>query len=89
MRVEHLKLKHLTKEQHQTLALLLNAAQDHLKDASGIVKRAPYTDVTLRVSRSLQERLINQLRAAWDEHFEYSENPYQAVGYWIGGNNPI
>jgi hypothetical protein len=80
-----MKLKHLTREQHQELASLLNAAQDNLHAATMIVGRAPYTDDTLRVSRALQERLIDKLRNAWDEAYEYRENPYQSVGYSVSG----
>jgi hypothetical protein len=89
MKIEKLKLGHLTREQHQQLARLLNVAQDNLKNASCIVHRAPYSDTTLRVSRAVQERLIDQLRAAWDEEYEYHDNPYQSVGYWIGGKQPL
>jgi hypothetical protein len=77
-------LKHLSCEQHEELARLLNQAQSNLDWATRIVKRAPFTDRVLNASKQVQERLIDPLREAWDERFDRESNPYQSVGYARG-----
>jgi hypothetical protein len=77
-------LKHLSREQHEELARLLNQAQDNLDAATRIIKRAPFTDRVLNASKQVQERLIDPLREAWDKGFDMPGNPYQSIGYARG-----
>lgn len=78
--------RHLSGEDHQKLAHLLNQAQDNLNEATRIVKRAPFSDRVLNASKQVQERLIDPLREAWNAHFAGlgHENPYQSIGYGRG-----
>lgn len=76
-------ITHLTTEQHQRAAELLNQAQDNLRELTSIVSRAPFTDQTLRVGKAIQEVLIDPLREAWDNDHtrDLHGSPYQSVSY--------
>jgi hypothetical protein len=90
-------ITHLTTEQHQEAARLLNQAQDNLDQLSRIVSRARYTDQALRIGKAIQELLIDPLREGWDADPAriwdadpariIEENPYQSVGYHAPGSS--
>jgi hypothetical protein len=73
-------MKHLTRDQHIELAQLLNQAADNLTTASRIVNRAGFTDQMLYASGTIQDRLIDPLRDAW-ETLGSDKCPYQSVAY--------
>jgi hypothetical protein len=79
-----LKLSHLTRDDHEELARLLNQMQDNLTAAARIVRRAPFTDRMLNAAKHVQERLIDPLREAWDDKWGGRTNPYQSIGYAPG-----
>ncbi len=70
-----MKLDHLTNEDHEKAARLLNEVQNNLATLSRIVGRAPWTDRTLRVQKAVQERLIDPLREARDTGRERGGQP--------------
>jgi hypothetical protein len=80
-------ITHLTNDQHAEAARLLNEAAAHLHEVSRIVGRAPFSDLTLKVGKAIQEVLIDPLREGWDSDRNRSlhDNPYQSVGYWTPG----
>ena len=68
-------ITHLTRDQHMQAAALSKQAQDALSELAKLVQRAPYTDLTLRVQRDFQGKLIDPLREAWGEAFEAPRQP--------------
>ena len=88
---------HLTDQQHLEAARLLNQAQDNLHTVTSIVARAPFADQVLRISKAIQEILIDPLREGWEadpahertarvsgynyETRQWEGNPYQSIGY--------
>lgn len=86
--IPKLPLKHLTKDHHVELAMLLGTVQSALEATIGLVDRAPYTDQILGICRAVQMRLIDQLAEAWPnasgvEPAE-TQSPYRSVAY-LGG----
>jgi hypothetical protein len=77
-------ITHLTDEEHAEAARLLNEVEAHLKQVASIVRRAPYTDQALRVSKAVQEVLIDPLREGWSgDKWDRDGNPYQSHGYGV------
>ena len=81
-----LKLDHLSNEDHEAVAKLLDQVQRDLNSVSRIVRRAPFTDQVLRCQKRVQERLIDPLQEAADTH-GFDSGPtsiYPSVYYAIG-----
>jgi hypothetical protein len=68
-------LDHLTDENHQQAARLLNEVQNNLLALSRVVNRAPWTDRVMRVQKAVQERLIDPLSEARDRGREQGGLP--------------
>lgn len=80
-----MKLGHLSAGEHAELARLLTRVQEDLKEATIIVKRAPFTDAVMRCQKRVQEALIDPLHNAWDaaNPERYRDQPYPSVYYAV------